>query len=108
MNLMSYLERAKSLDRLTGPIQRVARRLVLAGLAASVPATLAGAADWSEQHEQQMRVGLVHAAANTAAIALYAASTAVPARAARTSTSSRTGAVTCPGRCPTASMRTAA
>jgi nitrite reductase/ring-hydroxylating ferredoxin subunit len=57
------------------------RRLVLAGLAASVPATLAGTADWSEQHEQQMRVGLVHALANTAAIALYAASVAVPARA---------------------------
>jgi hypothetical protein len=37
------------------------RRLVIAGLAASVPATLAGAADWSEQHEQQMRVGLVNA-----------------------------------------------
>jgi hypothetical protein len=25
MNLMSYLERAKSLDRLTGPVQSVAR-----------------------------------------------------------------------------------
>jgi nitrite reductase/ring-hydroxylating ferredoxin subunit len=57
------------------------RRLVLTGLAASVPAALAGAADWSEQHEQQMRVGVVHALANTAAVALYAASAAVPARA---------------------------
>jgi nitrite reductase/ring-hydroxylating ferredoxin subunit len=61
--------------------ETASRRLVLAGLAASVPATLAGAADWSEQHEQQMRVGLVHAVANTAAIALYAASAALPARA---------------------------
>jgi nitrite reductase/ring-hydroxylating ferredoxin subunit/uncharacterized membrane protein len=61
--------------------ETASRRLVLTGLAASVPATLAGAADWSEQHEQQMRVGLVHALANTAAIALYAASAAVPARA---------------------------
>jgi nitrite reductase/ring-hydroxylating ferredoxin subunit len=61
--------------------ETASRRLVLAGLAASVPATLAGAADWSEQHEQQMRVGLVHAATNTAAIALYAASAALPARA---------------------------
>jgi nitrite reductase/ring-hydroxylating ferredoxin subunit/uncharacterized membrane protein len=60
--------------------ERASRRLILAGLAASVPAALAGAADWSELHEQQMRVGLVHALANTAAIALYAASAAIPAR----------------------------
>lgn len=61
--------------------ETASRRLVLAGLAASVPAALAGTADWSEQHEQQMRVGIVHALANTAAIALYAASAAIPARA---------------------------
>jgi len=130
MYLVSYLERAKGLDRLTGPGQRIARllppgrvrdalhgvqlghplhpalvqvpagtwlsasfldlwpgnetasrRLVLAGLAASVPAALAGAADWSEQHEQQMRVGVVHALANAAAVACYTASAAFPARA---------------------------
>jgi nitrite reductase/ring-hydroxylating ferredoxin subunit len=63
--------------------ERASRRLVLAGLAAAVPAALAGAADWSEQHEQQMRVGLVHAAANVAAVALYAASVAAPARRAK-------------------------
>ena len=51
-----------------------ARRLVGAGLAAAVPAALAGAADWSEQHEQQMRVGVVHAAGNIAASGIYAAS----------------------------------
>src|SRR5487761_1155559 len=62
-------------------IETASRRLALVGLAASVPATLAGAADWSEQHEQQMRVGVVHAFANTAAIGCYAASTALPARA---------------------------
>ncbi len=28
-----------------------------------MPAALAGSADWSELHEQQMRVGVVHAAA---------------------------------------------
>jgi nitrite reductase/ring-hydroxylating ferredoxin subunit len=59
------------------------RRLVLAGLAAAVPAALAGSADWSELHEQQMRVGVVHALANTAAVVLYAASAAAPERAAR-------------------------
>ena len=63
--------------------ERASRRLVLAGLAASVPAALAGTADWSEQHEQQMRVGLVHALANAAAIVLYAASAAAPGRPAK-------------------------
>jgi nitrite reductase/ring-hydroxylating ferredoxin subunit len=58
------------------------RRLVLTGLAASLPAALAGGTDWSEQHEQQMRVGVVHALANTAAISLYAASTAARAPSA--------------------------
>jgi len=130
MGIMSYLERAKRLDRLVEPGQRVARmlppgrvrdalygvwlghplhpvlaqvpagtwlsaslldawpgnekasrRLVLAGLAASLPTAIAGAADWSEQHEQQMRVGIVHALANGAAIALYVASAAVPRQA---------------------------
>jgi nitrite reductase/ring-hydroxylating ferredoxin subunit/uncharacterized membrane protein len=52
----------------------VARRLVAAGLAASAPAIAAGAVDWSEQHEQQMRVGVVHALANSLAVGLYGAS----------------------------------
>jgi nitrite reductase/ring-hydroxylating ferredoxin subunit/uncharacterized membrane protein len=55
----------------TGDGERQARRLIGAGLVAAAPAALAGAADWSEQHEQQMRVGVVHAAANTTAITLY-------------------------------------
>ena len=53
---------------------RSARRLAAAGLTAAVPAAVAGAADWSEQHEQQMRVGVVHAAANLVAMSLYGAS----------------------------------
>ncbi len=53
---------------------RAARQLVTAGLIAAVPAALAGTADWSEQHEQQMRVGVVHAAGNIAASSLYGAS----------------------------------
>jgi nitrite reductase/ring-hydroxylating ferredoxin subunit len=59
------------------------RRLVTAGLAAAVPAALAGWTDWSELHEQQMRVGLVHAASNGVAVGLYAVSLAAPERAAR-------------------------
>ncbi len=53
---------------------RQSRRLVAFGLLASSPAVLAGAVDWSEQHEQQMRVGVVHVAANLAATALYGTS----------------------------------
>ncbi|MBV9204888.1 MAG: Rieske (2Fe-2S) protein [Actinobacteria bacterium] len=63
-----------SLLDFTGGDDRAARRLVAAGLAAAVPAAVAGAADWSEQHEQQMRVGVVHAAGNTAALGFYGAS----------------------------------
>lgn len=54
--------------------ERASRRLVALGLAATAPAVLAGTADWSEQHEQQMRVGTVHALANAAAIGIYTAS----------------------------------
>jgi len=54
-----------------GGDQKAARRLVTAGLAVAAPAALAGAADWSEQHEQQMRVGVMHAAGTIAAAGLY-------------------------------------
>ena len=59
---------------LSGGDDRAARGLAAAGLAASVPAIAAGAADWSEQHEQQMRVGVVHALANTVAVTCYGSS----------------------------------
>src|ERR1700743_75640 len=57
-----------------------ARPLIGLGLLASVPAALAGSADWAEQHEQQMRTGVVHAAANTAAVTLYTGSLLAPGR----------------------------
>src|SRR3954447_3601971 len=60
----------------TGGDEKAARRLVAVGLGAAVPAALAGTADWSEQHKQQMRVGVIHAAGNVAALGLYAASLA--------------------------------
>ena len=53
---------------------RSARRLTAAGLTAAIPAAVAGMVDWSEQHEQQMRVGVVHAAANLVAMSLYGSS----------------------------------
>jgi nitrite reductase/ring-hydroxylating ferredoxin subunit len=56
--------------------EAAARLLTAAGLAAAIPAAAAGSADWSEQHEQQMRVGVVHAAGNALAVTLYGASLA--------------------------------
>ena len=49
---------------------------VLSGLgsAAAVPAALAGLNDWSSLTREQRRVGLVHAGANTIALALHVAS----------------------------------
>jgi nitrite reductase/ring-hydroxylating ferredoxin subunit/uncharacterized membrane protein len=53
-----------------------ARRLVAAGVLAAVPTAATGLADWSElgMARKPKRVGLVHALANTATVALYAAS----------------------------------
>ena len=52
--------------------QKAARWLTLVGLAAAVPAAATGATDWAELHEQQMRVGVVHAAANWLGIGCFA------------------------------------
>jgi nitrite reductase/ring-hydroxylating ferredoxin subunit/uncharacterized membrane protein len=73
--------------------QRSARRLAATGLAAAVPAAVAGTADWSEQHEQQMRVGVVHAAANLVAMGLYGAS--LLARGPRLGRALRLAGLTC-------------
>lgn len=48
--------------------------LVAVGLTAAAPTAVAGATDFSQLHEQQMRVGVLHAAANFIATTLYAAS----------------------------------
>src|SRR5690349_11665207 len=67
-----------------GDCEDEARLLTAIGVAAAAPTALAGATDWAEQHEQQMRVGVVHAAGNVLALGLYAASLAGPgARRAR-------------------------
>ena len=47
--------------------------LIASGLALSPPTAAAGWADWAESHEDQQRVGLVHAAANVVGIGLYGA-----------------------------------
>src|SRR2546423_5325310 len=74
---------ASALDLLAPRADTAARRLVAAGLAASAPAMVAGAVDWSEQHEQQMRVGVVHVLANSLALRPDRASPATRRAAAR-------------------------
>ncbi|MEO8906829.1 MAG: Rieske (2Fe-2S) protein, partial [Microbacteriaceae bacterium] len=64
---------AAVLDALPGT-DRAARILIGVGVASAVPAAVAGYNDWSKLHEQQLRVGLVHSAANLLATGLYAAS----------------------------------
>ncbi|MCD0486217.1 Rieske (2Fe-2S) protein [Streptacidiphilus sp. ASG 303] len=70
---------ASVLDLVPGA-SRGARVLVGAGVVAAAPAALAGWVDWAEQHEQQMRTGLVHAASNVLAVGLYAGSWAARGR----------------------------
>jgi nitrite reductase/ring-hydroxylating ferredoxin subunit/uncharacterized membrane protein len=61
------------LDLLPGN-ERAARILVALGIGSVLPTALTGYTDWSELHEQQMRVGVVHSAGNVVATALYIAS----------------------------------
>jgi nitrite reductase/ring-hydroxylating ferredoxin subunit/uncharacterized membrane protein len=58
------------LDLLPGH-RPAARALVGAGALLAAPAALAGFVDWSRLHPPQKRIGLVHAAANVAAVGLY-------------------------------------
>lgn len=54
---------------------RASRRLLAFGLVMAVPTYLAGLADWTEvEDEPERRVGLVHLATTSAAIALYVGS----------------------------------
>lgn len=54
--------------------------LIGTGVASAVPASLSGAADWSEQDTGVRRLGALHAAMNTAALVLYAGSLAARKR----------------------------
>jgi nitrite reductase/ring-hydroxylating ferredoxin subunit/uncharacterized membrane protein len=66
---------AAVLDALPGQ-SRAATTLIAAGTAGAAPAIAAGLVDWSSLSRDQRRVGLVHAAANTVALGLYAGSLA--------------------------------
>jgi nitrite reductase/ring-hydroxylating ferredoxin subunit len=59
---------------LVPPFRPAATLLIGTGVASAVPASLSGAADWSEQDSGVRRLGALHAALNTAALALYAGS----------------------------------
>jgi nitrite reductase/ring-hydroxylating ferredoxin subunit/uncharacterized membrane protein len=71
---------ATLLDVFGGPESDAASdRLVAFGLAAAVPTAVTGLTDWADTTKsdaQVRRIGLVHAAANTAALALFAGSLA--------------------------------
>jgi nitrite reductase/ring-hydroxylating ferredoxin subunit len=60
--------------------RRPATALILIGLVSAVPTAAAGWADYADGHEEQQRVGVVHAAANGAMLAGYVTSLASRAR----------------------------
>jgi nitrite reductase/ring-hydroxylating ferredoxin subunit len=62
------------------PLRPAATVLIGTGVAAAVPAALAGAADWSEQDVGVRRLGAVHGVANVAALGLYVGSLAARAQ----------------------------
>jgi nitrite reductase/ring-hydroxylating ferredoxin subunit len=64
--------------------ERAADLLVATGVLAAVPTAASGMNDWSDTLGPDTRVGLVHAALNTTALALYATSLAARARGRRT------------------------
>lgn len=60
--------------------RRAVTTLLVAGTAGALPTAVTGAADYATLSRQQRRVALVHAVANTAAVALFAASIAARTR----------------------------
>jgi nitrite reductase/ring-hydroxylating ferredoxin subunit/uncharacterized membrane protein len=76
---------ATLLDTIGGPsAERAADLLVTAGVLAAVPTAASGLNDWSDTYGADTRVGFVHAAVNTAALSLYAASLSSRAHGRRT------------------------
>ncbi len=62
-----------ALPRRAAPAPTGSDTLIATGLVATLPAVTSGWADWAQSHEDQQRVGLVHAASNGTAAALYLA-----------------------------------
>lgn len=55
----------------TGDRSGAAARLIRFGVLGSLPAAAAGLADYAEAHEEQQRIGVVHATANAMALLCY-------------------------------------
>ncbi|MCX4468934.1 Anthranilate 1,2-dioxygenase ferredoxin subunit [Micromonospora sp. MW-13] len=70
---------AAVLDLMPGQ-RRAATTLVGLGTVSALPAAVAGLNDWAALARDQRRIGLVHAAANTVGLALYAGSLAARLR----------------------------
>jgi nitrite reductase/ring-hydroxylating ferredoxin subunit/uncharacterized membrane protein len=66
------------------PARPAAESLVVVGVATAQPTAAAGLADWSDMDKPERRSGLVHAAANVAATALYGLSYLARRRGHRT------------------------
>ncbi|WP_414172210.1 DUF2231 domain-containing protein [Clavibacter tessellarius] len=64
---------------------KASQALVGVGILSAAPSIVSGYADWSQLHEQQMRVGIVHSAANALATGLYGLSWIQRARGKQTS-----------------------
>lgn len=69
-----------SLLDLVGGQRRASSTLIAAGLAGTLPTVASGWADYSDAHEEQQRVGIVHAALNAAAVACYGGALVARAR----------------------------
>lgn len=63
-----------------GGDRKASSGLIAAGLATTLPTVAAGWADWADSHEDQQRVGLVHAATNGTGVALFVAALVSRAR----------------------------
>lgn len=72
---LGFWTSAGALDLLGGREARPAvQRLIGLGILSAIPTALAGLAEWRQAGTEERRVGVAHAALNTAAVVLYAAS----------------------------------
>lgn len=76
---LGFFTAAAALD-VTGDQPVAVKRLIGLGLISSVPAATTGLADYAEGHEEQQRVGVVHAALNSLALGCYGTSLVLRAR----------------------------
>lgn len=76
---LGFFTAATALD-VTGGQDAAAKRLIGLGILSSVPAATTGLTDYADGHEEQQRIGLVHAALNSVALGCYGASLVLRAR----------------------------